>query len=116
MLSWLHPLKSWSLQETRCGSLRQILWGLAKKMPIADNIGTQVDHVWSSIGSVDGLTLTIAAMLYSVQVYCDFSGYADIAIGTAKLFNLRLSMNFDHPYFATSVRVFWRCWHITLAS
>ena len=55
-------------------------------------------------------------MLYSIQIYCDFSGYADIAIGTAKLFNLRLSKNFDYPYFSTSVRMFWRRWHITLAS
>jgi alginate O-acetyltransferase complex protein AlgI len=102
-------------QRARDG-LRQILWGLTKKMVIADNIGLQVDHVWSRLGSVDGLTLAISAVLYSIQIYCDFSGYADIAIGTAKLFNLRLSKNFDYPYFSTSVRAFWRRWHITLAS
>jgi len=72
--------------------------------------------VWSNIGHADGLTLGIAAVLYSIQIYCDFSGYADIAIGTAKLFNLRLSKNFDYPYFSTSVQMFWRRWHITLAS
>jgi len=96
--------------------LRQVLWGLTKKMLIADNIGVQVDYVWANIGRLDGVSLVTAAVLYSVQIYCDFSGYADIAIGTAKLFNLRLSKNFDCPYFSTSVRMFWRRWHITLAS
>jgi D-alanyl-lipoteichoic acid acyltransferase DltB (MBOAT superfamily) len=85
-------------------------------MLIADNIGLQVDYVWANIGRLDGVSLLSAAVLYSVQIYCDFSGYADIAIGTAKLFNLRLSRNFDYPYFSTSVRMFWRRWHITLAS
>lgn len=96
--------------------LRQVLWGLTKKMLIADNVGVQVDYVWSNVGRMDGLALVTAAILYSVQIYCDFSGYADIAIGTAKLFNLRLSRNFDYPYFSVSVRMFWRRWHITLAS
>ncbi|MDD3643810.1 MAG: MBOAT family protein [Candidatus Krumholzibacteria bacterium] len=95
--------------------LRQILWGLTKKMLVADSIGSQVNHVWANVGQVDGLTLAISAVLYSFQIYCDFSGYADIAIGTAKIFNLRLSGNFDYPYFSTSVRSFWRRWHITLA-
>lgn len=102
-------------QRARDG-MRQILWGLTKKMLIADNIGVQVDYVWSNIGHIDGLTLAIAAFLYSIQIYCDFSGYADIAIGTAKLFNLRLSKNFEYPYFSTSVQMFWRRWHMTLAS
>jgi D-alanyl-lipoteichoic acid acyltransferase DltB (MBOAT superfamily) len=96
--------------------LRQVLWGLTKKMLIADNIGVQVDYVWANIGRMDGVSLFLAAILYSVQIYCDFSGYADIAIGTAKLFNLRLSKNFDYPYFSVSMRMFWRRWHITLAN
>jgi D-alanyl-lipoteichoic acid acyltransferase DltB (MBOAT superfamily) len=96
--------------------LRQVLWGLTKKMLIADNIGVQVDYVWHNLSRFDGVSLVAAAVLYSMQIYCDFSGYADIAIGTAKLFNLRLSKNFDYPYFSTSVRMFWRRWHITLAS
>jgi alginate O-acetyltransferase complex protein AlgI len=58
----------------------------------------------------------LAALLYSVQIYCDFSGYADIAIGTAKLFNVRLSRNFDYPYFSVGIRAFWRRWHMTLSS
>jgi alginate O-acetyltransferase complex protein AlgI len=96
--------------------LRQVLWGLTKKMLIADNIGVQVDYVWHNLARTDGLSLVTAAVLYSVQIYCDFSGYADIAIGSAKLFNLRLWKNFDYPYFSVSVRMFWRRWHITLAS
>jgi alginate O-acetyltransferase complex protein AlgI len=96
--------------------LRQVLWGLTKKMLIADNIGVKVDYVWANISRMDGVSLAMAAVLYSIQIYCDFSGYADIAIGTAKLFNLRLSKNFDYPYFSVSVRMFWRRWHITLAS
>ena len=96
--------------------LRQVLWGLTKKVLIADNIGVQVDYAWGNISRLDGVSLIAAAVLYSVQIYCDFSGYADIAIGTAKLFNLRLSKNFDYPYFSASVRMFWRRWHITLAS
>jgi D-alanyl-lipoteichoic acid acyltransferase DltB (MBOAT superfamily) len=96
--------------------LRQVLWGLTKKMLVADNIGVQVDYVWANVSRLDGVSLVTAAVLYAVQIYCDFSGYADIAIGTAKLFNLRLSKNFEYPYFSVSVRMFWRRWHITLAS
>jgi alginate O-acetyltransferase complex protein AlgI len=102
-------------QARAADGLRQILWGLTKKMLIADNIGLQVDHVWSNLSSVDGLTLFFAAVLYSIQIYCDFSGYADIAIGTAKLFNLKLSKNFEYPYFSTSLQMFWRRWHMTLS-
>jgi D-alanyl-lipoteichoic acid acyltransferase DltB (MBOAT superfamily) len=106
-----------TFDDTRArDGLRQVLWGLTKKMLIADNIGVQVDYAWANVSRLDGVSLVTAAVLYAVQIYCDFSGYADIAIGTAKLFNLRLSKNFDYPYFSVSVRMFWRRWHITLAS
>ena len=95
---------------------RQILWGLLKKMVIADNIGVRVDAVWAGRGHANSLEVLIAALLYSVQIYCDFSGYADIAIGTAKLLNVRLSRNFDYPYFSVGIRAFWRRWHMTLSS
>jgi alginate O-acetyltransferase complex protein AlgI len=114
LLPQLFQRREFDDQRARDG-LRQILWGLTKKMLVADNIGVQVDYVWSHIGSMDGVAVVAAAALYSVQIYCDFSGYADIAIGTAKLFNLRLSKNFDYPYFSTSIRAFWRRWHMTLA-
>ena len=94
--------------------LRQILWGLVKKMVIADNIAVLVNAAWGNVGALDG-SAAVVAVLYSFQIYCDFSGSADIAIGTAKLFNLRLTRNFDHPYLSTSVRQFWRRWHMTLA-
>ena len=96
--------------------LRQVLWGLVKKMVIADNIGARVDVVWAGRGHANSLEVLLAMVLYSVQIYCDFSGYADIAIGTAKLFNVRLSRNFDYPYFAVGIRAFWRRWHMTLSS
>ena len=96
--------------------LRQILWGLIKKMVIADNIAVLVDAAWKNTHALDGAAVVLVALLYSFQIYCDFSGYADIAIGTAKLFNLRLTRNFDQPYLSTSVRQFWRRWHMTLAS
>ena len=115
LLPQLGELRTFDDGRARDG-LRQILWGLVKKMIVADLVGKQVDYVWGNVGTVDGAALLMVAVLYSVQIYCDFSGYADIAIGTGKLFNLRLSKNFDYPYFATSVRVFWRKWHITLAS
>ncbi len=95
--------------------LRQMLWGFFKKMLVADTIGLQIDHVWGDLGAADGVAAAAVAVLYSIQIYCDFSGYADIAIGTGKLLNLQLSKNFDHPYFATSVREFWRRWHMTLS-
>lgn len=115
LLPQLSAPRSFDDARARDG-LRQVLWGVTKKMLIADNIGMQVDYVWHGIPRLSGLALLAAAVLYSIQIYCDFSGYADIAIGTAKLFNLRLSKNFDYPYFSTSVRAFWRRWHITLAS
>lgn len=96
--------------------LRQILWGLTKKMLIADGIGSQVDHIWANYQSLDGLSLALGAFLYSLQIYCDFSGYADMAIGSGKLFGLRLMKNFEYPYFSTSFREFWRRWHISLSS
>jgi hypothetical protein len=68
----------------------------------------RVDAVWAGRGHANSLEVLISALLYSVQIYCDFSGYADIAIGTAKLLNVRLSRNFDYPYFSVGIRVFWR--------
>ena len=96
--------------------LRQFLWGLFKKMVIADGIGIQVDYIWANYHSLDGLSLMLGALLYSVQIYCDFSGYADMAIGSAKLFGLRLDKNFNYPYFSTSIREFWSRWHMSLSS
>ena len=96
--------------------VRQIVWGLFKKIVIADNCATYVDQVWSTYGTQSGSTLLLAAVLFAFQIYGDFSGYSDIAIGTAKLFGIRLMRNFNNPYFSRDIAEFWRRWHISLTS
>jgi alginate O-acetyltransferase complex protein AlgI len=108
-------VRSFNDEDAR-DALRQIMWGLLKKMVIADNIASVVDKSWANLPSGGGLTLLAVAMLYSIQIYCDFSGYSDIAIGVARLFGIRLMLNFHYPYFATNVSDFWRRWHISLSS
>ena len=102
--------------EQGVDGLRQIVWGLFKKIVIADNCATYVDQVWSSYGTQSGSTLLLAAVLFAFQIYGDFSGYSDIAIGTAKLFGIRLMRNFNNPYFSRDIAEFWRRWHISLTS
>lgn len=94
--------------------LRQILWGLFKKMVIADNAAYIVNMVYASPEDYGSLSLLYASVLFFFQIYGDFSGYSDIAIGTAKLFGFKLSKNFEIPYLAKSVTAFWQRWHITL--
>ena len=94
--------------------LRQILWGLFKKLVIADNCGLYVDLVFEEPGLFGGSTLFLALVLVAFQFYCDFSGYSDIAIGSARLLGFNLSKNFDFPFFARNVSEFWQKWHITL--
>lgn len=93
---------------------RRILWGLFKKMVIADNCAIYVDSVWSDYANQSGSTLVLAAILFAFQIYGDFSGYSDIAIGTAKLFGINLRDNFLTPYFSRNVAEFWKRWHISL--
>ena len=93
---------------------RRILWGLFKKMVIADNCAIYVDSVWKDYTSQSGSTLVLAAILFAFQIYGDFSGYSDIAIGTAKLFGINLRDNFLTPYFSRNVAEFWKRWHISL--
>ena len=94
--------------------LRQILWGLFKKMVVADNCAVYVDQVFSTYQTQSGSTLLVAAVLFAFQIYGDFSGYSDIAIGTAKLFGIKLMRNFNVPYFSRDIAEFWRRWHISL--
>lgn len=96
--------------------MRLMLWGFFKKIVIADNCGIYVDSVWNDYTSQSSATLLLAALLFSMQIYADFSGYSDIAIGTARLFGIRLSDNFNSPYFAQNIADFWRRWHISLTS
>jgi len=93
---------------------RQILWGLFKKMIIADNLATITESVWNSIPDHNGLTLLITAMLFMIQMYCDFSGYSDLAIGFSKLLGLRIAKNFNYPFFSRNVAEYWRGWHMSL--
>ena len=96
--------------------MRQMLWGFFKKMVIADNCAVFVDMVWDKYDVLNGSTMLLAAVFFTFQIYGDFSGYSDIAIGTGKLFGIDLSTNFKTPYFATNIGDFWRRWHISLMS
>ena len=94
--------------------LRRILWGLFKKMVIADNCALAVNQIWADYTDMSGLTLVAGMLLFTFQIYGDFSGYSDIAIGTARLFGIRLMENFHLPYFSATMPEFWRRWHISL--
>ena len=96
--------------------LRQMLWGLAKKVIVADNVAPHVDRIFADYASLDGLALGFGVFLFAIQIYCDFSGYSDIAIGTARLFGFRLMRNFAFPYFSRDIAEFWRRWHISLST
>ena len=101
---------------TAVDGCRQMLWGFFKKMVVADNCAVFVDKIWNDIPAYSGSTLLVAAILFSFQIYCDFSGYSDIAIGTAKLFGIKLKRNFNVPYFSRDIAEFWRRWHISLTT
>lgn len=95
---------------------RQILWGFFKKIAVADILAVYVDSTYSDLQSSSGVDICFAILFFTIQIYCDFSGYSDIAIGTAKLFGIRLMKNFSSPYFSKSVTEFWSRWHISLTS
>lgn len=96
--------------------LRLMLVGFVKKLVIADALSRYVDLVFDNVHYYFGMTFIFAAILFTFQIYCDFSGYSDIAIGTAKLLNVDLMTNFKSPYFATSIKDFWSRWHISLST
>ena len=96
--------------------LRQILWGLFKKMVIADNCAVYANMIFNNPHDYSGSTLVLGALFFTFQIYCDFSGYSDIAIGTARLFGIELLRNFAFPYFSRDIAEFWRRWHISLSS
>lgn len=103
-------------QQLAVMGMRQILWGLFKKIVIADTLATYADQIFASYNTLPGSSLLLGAVYFAVQIYCDFSGYSSIAIGTAKLFGFTLMQNFNYPYFSTNVSEFWRKWHISLTS
>jgi alginate O-acetyltransferase complex protein AlgI len=96
--------------------MRQILWGLFKKMVIADNCAVYVNQIFDTPQDYNSVTLILGAILFAFQIYGDFSGYSDIAIGTAKLFGFNLMQNFANPYFSIDIAEFWRRWHISLST
>ena len=102
--------------DTAVDGMRLILWGLFKKIVVADNCAVYVNKVFSTYSEQSGSTLLFAAVFFSIQIYCDFSGYSDIAIGTAKLFGIKLMRNFNVPYFSRDIAEFWRRWHISLTT
>jgi alginate O-acetyltransferase complex protein AlgI len=95
---------------------RLILWGLFKKVVIADNLASFVNDVFQNYPEKDGVTLIMGAIAFAFQIYGDFSGYSDIALGTAKIFGFELLSNFRFPYFSRDIAEFWRRWHISLSS
>ena len=95
---------------------RWILWGFFKKLAIADPLAVAVDQYYGDWHSASGAELTLATIFFAFQIYCDFSAYSDIAIGTAKLFSIKLMRNFAYPYFSQSMGEFWRRWHISLST
>ena len=105
--------RNFNLEQSKEG-LRQMAWGLFKKMVVADNLAIAVNAIYASPEDQGSLSLLYASCLFFFQIYCDFSGYSDIAIGSAKLFGFKLSKNFETPYLAKTAANYWQRWHITL--
>ena len=93
-----------------------MVWGFFKKIVVADTLAVYVDTVYNNLHDDKGMILGIATVFFTIQIYCDFSGYSDIAVGCAKLFGIDLMSNFKSPYFSFSVKEFWSRWHISLSS
>ena len=91
-------------------------WGFFKKVVIADTLAVYSDKIFNKVFSYSGFSLIVATIFFTIQIYCDFSGYSDIAIGTAKLFGIKLMDNFKSPYFSSSIKEFWSRWHISLST
>ncbi len=97
-------------------ALRMMLLGYAKKLLLADVLTGYTDMIFNNVTHYSGFTLLFASFLFTLQIYCDFSGYSDIAMGVSKLFGIDLMRNFSTPYFARSIREFWKRWHISLST
>lgn len=115
LISQFAAAKAFSYQ-TAVDGCRQILCGVFKKVIIADVIASAIDPVWADIGSSKASTLVVCSFLYTIQVYNDFSGYSDMAIGLGKLLGINVVRNFNYPFFATNIAEYWRRWHMSLTS
>ncbi|MEG2176929.1 MAG: MBOAT family O-acyltransferase [Oscillibacter sp.] len=102
--------------ENMTRGLQLMLWGFFQKLVIADRVAIIVNQVYNDYTQYAGFQIVLATMLFAVQIYCDFSGYSDIAIGAAQVMGFRLMDNFNRPYFAVSIKDFWRRWHISLST
>ena len=96
--------------------MKLMAWGFFKKIVLADTLAIYVDAIYGNVYNYQGMALVLATFFFAVQIYCDFSGYSDIAIGCAKLFGINLMSNFKSPYFSSSVKEFWGRWHISLST
>ena len=115
LLPQFHKKTEVSSDEVRI-ALRQILWGFFKKVAIADQLAPIVDRMFTQHGDQPTIALWLGAFYFSIQIYCDFSGYSDIAIGVARLLGFKLMTNFRFPYFSRSISEFWSRWHISLST
>lgn len=115
LLPQFRSARAFSLVEAREGC-RLILWGLVKKMLLADNLAGVVNQAYLVPAAASGAQLFLGTLCFAFQIYCDFSAYSDIAVGAGKLFGVRLRRNFAYPYFSQSISEFWRRWHISLST
>jgi alginate O-acetyltransferase complex protein AlgI len=115
MLPQFREIHQFNYNDTTEG-LKRIAWGLFKKVVIADRLASYVNPVYDNFGQHNGTSLLLATLFFAFQIYCDFSGYSDIAIGTARVMGFRLIENFNRPYFSKSISEFWKRWHISLSS
>lgn len=115
VLPQFHATHQYNWEKTKSG-LMMMAWGLFKKVVIADRLAMMVDFAYKNPSEQSGLTLFVATFFYTFQIYCDFSGYSDIALGSAKVMGFDLMENFRTPYFSTSISEFWRRWHISLST
>lgn len=115
LLHQFHEVKEFNRPMVIDG-LRQILWGLFKKVVVADNLAHYSDNIFNNYNNYPASSLLVGAIYFSIQIYCDFSGYSEMAIGSAKLFGFNLMKNFNFPYFSRDMAEFWRNWHISLST
>ena len=115
LLPQLKKARSFNYSQATDG-LRQILWGLFKKMVVAEHCAIHANQIFDHYQEYSGIILLAGAVFFAFQIYCDFSGYSDIALGTSRLFGIELLRNFAFPYFSRDIAEFWRRWHISLSS
>ena len=115
ILPQLHEFRPYNWDNVKEG-LARMMWGFYKKAVIADRLSIAVDYTYTYTGNCSSLALLTGAVLYAFQIYCDFSGYSDIAIGAAKVMNIKLMENFNQPFLSPNMTTYWRRWHISLSS